>query len=92
MPAASSSSILTTSLAPPTVTSTSSSTSSSAFTQPSFNFDFSSMTNRGTAASAMTDVRNNWGTFFTEKPKATFSEELTNVVKGSSNELRGTQN
>ena len=39
--------------------------SSSSFTQPTFNFDFSSVMDRSSAASAMTDARSNWGTFFT---------------------------
>lgn len=62
------------------------------FTQPTFNFDFSSLMDRKSAQDAMSQTRSNWGNFFTEKPKPVFSEELTNVVKGSSNELRGTQN
>lgn len=39
--------------------------SSLAFTQPTFNFDFSSMRDRSTAQTAMTDARANWGNFFT---------------------------
>lgn len=34
------------------------------FTQPTFNFDFSSMRDRSTAQAAMTDARSNWGNFF----------------------------
>lgn len=76
----------------PTMSKTATKTATTSFTQPTFNFDFSSLTNRKSAADAMAQTRTNWGNFFTEKPKPVFSEDLTNVVKGSGNELRGTQN
>lgn len=44
------------------------------FTQPTFNFDFSSLTNRKSAQDAMAQTRSNWGNFFVEKPKPIFSE------------------
>lgn len=39
--------------------------SSTSFTQPTFNFDFSSMNNRNQAQSAMTQARSSWDSFFT---------------------------
>lgn len=62
------------------------------FEQPTFNFDFSSLRDQGSAKGAMTDMRSSWGNFFSERPKPVFTDQLTNVVKGSENELRGTQN
>lgn len=51
------------------------STSMSApFSQPTFNFDFSSLTDRKSAQDAMAQTRSNWGNFFVEKPKPVFSE------------------
>jgi len=54
-------------------TPTSTSASPLRLTQPTFNFDFSSMTDRRGAQNAMTQARTNWGSFFTERPKATFT-------------------
>ena len=59
---------------------------------PTFNFDFSSMQSRDAVGSKVNDIRSSWGNFFSERPKPVFTDELTNVVKGSENELRGTQN
>ncbi len=68
------------------------STLASTWTQPTFNFDFSSLADRNSTQNAMTQARTNWSSFFTERPKVTFTQSLTNFVKGSGNELRGTQN
>lgn len=65
---------------------------SGVFTKPTANFDFSSMVDRASAAKAMDATRSNWGSFFKQRTKPVFTEELTNVVKGSGNDLRGTQN
>lgn len=58
----------------PATTSSTNKQSSSPFTQPTFDFDFSSMVNRKSAQNTMDQARSNWGTFFNEKPKAQFSE------------------
>lgn len=67
-------------------------TASTTFQKPAFNFDFSSLSDRNSAENRMTGLRNSWGDFFTARTKPVFSDTLTNVVKGSGNELRGTQN
>lgn len=54
-------------------TTTSKLPTSTTWTQPTFNFDFSSMSDRSTAQNAMTSARTNWGTFFTDRPKAAFT-------------------
>lgn len=46
---------------------------STSFTQPTFNFDFSSMNNRNQAQTAMNQARSSWDSFFTEKPKPVFT-------------------
>lgn len=56
-----------------TTTTTSKLPTSTTWTQPTFNFDFSSMSDRSTAQNAMTSARTNWGTFFTDRPKAAFT-------------------
>lgn len=58
---------------------------STTFQKPSFSFDFSSLSDRTNAENQMTDLRNNWGDFFTSRSKPVFSDTLTNVVKGSGN-------
>ena len=50
---------------------------------PSFDFDFSSFSNRKSAEDGVTSLRNSWGDFFSARPKPVFSDSLTNVVKGS---------
>lgn len=47
---------------------------SAAFTQPTLNFDFTSMMDRTSAANAMNAARSNWGSFFTQRLKPTFTQ------------------
>lgn len=86
----------------PTVTQTTTSTSGlgatsassggSSFATPTMNFDFSSMLSQSSAQSSMDQARSSWSSFFDNRSKPVFSEQLTNVVQGSDNQLRGTQN
>lgn len=78
----------------PTTTTTSSTASSlsSAFATPSFNFDFSSLTSQSSAQSAVNQAKTNWNDFFDSRTKPVFTDQLTNVIQGSDNQLRGTQN
>ena len=64
----------------------------SAITQPSFNIDFGSSFNRNTATAAVKDTKNGWDNFKTDRNSPVFSDALTNVVKGSDNQLVGTKN
>ena len=59
------STISSTSTPAPTTTTAPAPKISTSFTQPTFNLDFSSMRDRSTAQTAMTDARTNWGNFFT---------------------------
>lgn len=74
-------------------TTTSSSTVSSAFATPTMNFDFSSITSQSSAQSTMDQAKSSWNNFFDNRAdKPVFTDQLTNVVQGSDNQLRGTQN
>lgn len=53
------------------------------FQTPTFDFDFSSIQNQESAKSQVKDIKSSWGNFFSERPKPVFTDELTNVVKGS---------
>ena len=37
-------------------------------------------------------MKNKWTSFFDERPKTVFSDDVKNVVKGSKNQVRGVQN
>ena len=64
----------------------------SAFTQPSFTIDFGSSFDRSTATAAVKDTKTGWDNFFTDRNSPVFTDTLTNVVKGSDNQLVGTKN
>lgn len=66
--------------------------SNTIFQKPTFNFDFSSMKNRDSATSRVNNLRDSWGDFFSKRSKPVFSDSLVNVVKGSENQVRGSQN
>lgn len=57
--------------------------SSKVFETPTFDFDFSSMRDRKSAANTFDNVKSSWGNFFSERPKPVFTDEMTNLVKGS---------
>jgi len=78
--------------AKPVASTTSSTSSSSSFAAPTMSFDFSSLLSQGSAQSAMDQARSGWASFLDNRQKPVFSEQLTNVVQGSDNQLRGTQN
>ena len=59
--------------------------STKTFESPTRDLDFSSLSDNTQAKSAMEDMRASWGNFFQERTKPVFSNELTNVVKGSEN-------
>lgn len=64
----------------------------STIAQPSFSIDFGSSFNRNTATAAVKDTKTGWDNFFTDRNSPVFTDTLTNVVKGSDNQLQGTKN
>jgi hypothetical protein len=59
---------------------------------PSFSFDFDSLMGGESARDQIGSMRSDWSSFFSDRPKPAFSDKVTNVVKGSENQLRGSRN
>ena len=53
---------------------------------------FESVDSRAKAEDQMAQARMNWHSFFTERKKPEFSDDIVNVIKGSGNQLRGIRN